>query len=243
MADFEDKVRAKLEQLEHAREPGVSIEHLDRVLARLADALSKHPAIGATVRRSSTSALRQLVLWPKLRRHEAISVLDFAPDGVGLRRVSGHDGGPRAIRTAQELETYFTDDFLESQDFLMTLAAFEQRCEEDVSGFLRKGNTAWEPTSEDVLVVVSPQEQRKLAEARPGELVQVLAKEDRIPTTGEYARERNSKAQGDAYYHTFVAGGYGMHVFFHSTTEDGLLRISGQVMSEQELDSSAAHPA
>src|SRR5262249_18443747 len=104
----------------------------------------------------------------------------------------------------------------------------------EVSGFLRRLGVR-EPSPEDVLVIVAPEEQRKLAEAKPGALLQILAREDRIPTSSEFSPEHNSKYDGDVFYPFFVAGGYGIRILFHSKTEEHVIRISGEAMSEDDL--------
>lgn len=223
--DFEAQV---LETLARIGAERVAVPRQDGfvdVLERFAKTLSKHPSLGATVEEvAEVPGGRRLVMWPKLRRDERATMLNFARTG-GTFLLLGQ--GRRELKSPKELEGYLKSDFLVGSAFPETLAAFEERCKAPTRGFLRRGGPS-EVSPGDVLVRLDPDEQRRLAETAPGQDVTVLAREDRLPSTSLY-----QDAPGT--YTCLVAGGYGMWAMFVSRAEDGRLRVAGSVMGEEDL--------
>lgn len=222
--EFETRILEALHQIDAARGGQPRHDALRDVLERFARTLSKHPVIGAAIEGvPELPGGRKLVMWPKLRRDERTNMLNFARAGEALVLLGE---GRREFRSPEALEAYLTQDFLCGSSFPDTLAYYENHCTTAVRGFLRRGGPH-EISAADVPVRLDPNEQRKLAEAAPGEELSVMASEERLPLTSLFV-------SGETYS-CLVAGGYGMWVMFPSRAEDGRLRIAGVAMREDEL--------
>lgn len=223
--EFESRIQAALAKIDAGRAVQPPPEVWRDVLDRFARTLAGHPAIGAVVEEvPRMPGGLKLVTWPKLRRDESTPMLNFASQGGKLILLGE---GRREFGSAEDLETFLTQDFLLDSDFPSTVAAYEETCALPVRGFLRKGGPS-ETSLADVPVHLLPDEQRKLAEAAPGIEVSVMPHEDRIPLTSLFI-------SGESYG-SLVAGGYGMWVLLASRPEEeGRLRIAGLAMRKDEL--------
>jgi hypothetical protein len=223
--EFENQILAALNEIDAGRGAQLPANAWTSVLDRFARTLSRHRSIGASVEAvpQLPGGLR-LVTWPKLRRDERTPMLNFASQGGALILLGQ---GRREFGSAEELETYLTQDFLRASAFPDTLAVYEETCAIPVRGFLRKGRPN-ETSLADVPIRLEPEEQRKLAEAAPGAELSVTPREDRIPLTSLFVSGQR--------YASLVAGGYGMWVAFADRAgQEGFLTIAGPAMREDEL--------
>lgn len=222
--EFEARILDTLNEIDSALGTQPREDVFRDVLVRFARTLSRHRAIGAAIADvpELPGGLR-LLTWPKLRRDQRAMMLHFASQ-AGTLILLGEER--RELRSPEELEAYLAREFLRTPSFMATLAHYEQTGATPVRGYLRRGKPG-EVSPADVAVTLTPDEQRKLAEAEPGTDVSVFASEDRMPLSSLFV--------SGASYASLLAGGYGMWVMFPSRAEDGRIRVAGTAMREDEL--------
>jgi hypothetical protein len=223
MSTFQDRIKSTLARVVPAQGTNQGpVAPFDRVLNEFVETLtSEWPFVGAAIEGGSPPQMRSLVTWPRLRRDERSIMLTFWWEGTAMR-VLNEKGRP-PFQAPEALSDYLID-FLENSAFPGTLAEYERRCKEDVDGFLRaKGLT--EASAEDVTIIVQAAEQEKIANATPGNIVNIVVTPERFPGTAEYNDTGN--------YAHLSSGGFGLRLMTHGMA-GGKIHVSGVVMDRGE---------
>lgn len=224
MSNFADRIKSKLPRpSEETGREGPANGEFERVLDEFAETLNREwPSVHASVVQEPMRHMRTLVTRPKLRRDERSLMLTFSFDRDAVRVVNEPTqrlASPEALRD-------FLLSFLESPGFQATLAAYAHRAAEDIDGFLRtdKFNVL---TRDDVLVIVARADQERLATAQPATALTLDVKPEEHPATGRYGTTRR--------YTVLASAGFGLRIARHSLTAEGLIRLEGTVLAEDEL--------
>lgn len=218
--DHEGRMREALHRIA-APASASSTNAYDQVLQRSKEILNENPAVQAEIEERSQPPMRFLVTHPKHRRSPQASMLSFGLIGTSIKVLG--EGRPE-LRTPDELWDYLVD-FLEKPDFPITLKEYEEMEKEEVEGHLRK-TSLFDRTREDVLVAVPPDQQRRLAEARPREELTLTVRLEHFHGFGTYDQ--------DAKYACLESAGYGLRIIEHKRSDE-LLRLTGTVMAVDEL--------
>jgi hypothetical protein len=222
MATLQDRIKRTLARLDpHGADSGAMTPFDDVLNQFVATLTSEAPYVGAAIEKGQRPQMRSLVTWPRYRRDERTIMLTFWWDGTTMRVLDERDRPP--FSSPDDLSDYLVD-YLEKSPFLETLAEYDRRCKEDVDGFLRTENLV-DGTPNDVMVVVQAADQKRLAEAVPGSMVNLVVVPERLPSTGEYSDK--------AGYRYLSSAGYGVRVITHGLA-GGKVHLSGEVMGPGE---------
>lgn len=136
MSTFQDRIRSTIARVV----PGQGADEalvapFDQVLEEfVATLMAERPSLGAAIKKGHVTMMRSLVTWPRLHRDERSIMLTFWWEGTTMRVLNEKDRPP--FQTPEELSEYLLE-FLANSAFPATLVEYEQRCREDVDGFLR----------------------------------------------------------------------------------------------------------
>lgn len=149
--------------------------------------------------------LRYLVTGPRFRLFETSMMQSFWISEDTLK-IFGAE--PRLLNSPEELETYLVA-FLKFSEFRTTLEEYERRCKEPVYASLRRRGL-FDLYRGDVLVVVSPDDQRRLAEAEAGATFELQVPLD------------NPAEYDETLQHRYLeSGGFGIRLETEATRREG----------------------
>ena len=223
MSMFQDRIKSALRQAV----PGQGVSQalsapFDEVLEEFVEALMiERPCVRACVEKGQLPPMRTIWTWPRLQRDRRHAILGFWWKETKMKVLAEIERAPFA--TPEELSDFLVD-FLDNPSLMEQLADYELTCREDTTGYLRVHGVS-AASRDDVMVLVAPKEQQKLAEARPGSTVKLALVHERMPGTGEYSEAST--------YPCLTSGGFGVRIVTHRMV-DGRIHISGVVMAEEE---------
>jgi hypothetical protein len=220
MSKFQDQIKHTLTLVAPQNaQAGGNMAPFDQVLREFAETLAaEQPSLGAAIEQGHHPRMRMLVTWPRTRRDERTIMLTFWWDGTTMKALD--EKGTPTFDSPDAVGDYLLA-FLTTSAFPATLAEYKARCDEDVYGYLRKAASA-EASPSDVTVLVSASEQRKLAEAKLGEMITLEVEPQLGPHETPY--------QHSTGYACLVSGGYILNLIDHHPKAEGAkLGLLGEV--------------
>jgi hypothetical protein len=219
MATFQERIKQTLARVDSRRATGSApAAQLDGVLREFVRTLmDAEPYVGAAIEIGHLPQMRSFVTWPRYRRDERSIMLTFWWDGTAMRVVNDVNREP--FRSPEALSDYLVN-FLENSAFPETLVSYERRCKEDVDGFLRVTSLI-DTDPDEVMVAVRAADQKKLAEAQPGAVLNLTVHPEPVAGTAQYS-ERGT-------YKYLNSGGFGLRRIMHHLS-DGKIHLNGEVM-------------
>lgn len=219
MATFQERIKQTLARVDSRRATdSAPAAPFDGKLKEFVRTLMEaEPYVGAAIEIGHLPQMRSFVTWPRYRRDERSIMLTFWWDGTAMKVVNEVNREP--FNSPDTLSDYLVN-FLENSAFPETLAWYERRCKEDVDGFLRMTSLI-DADPDDVMVIVHAADQKKLAEAQPGAVLNLTVQPEPVAGTAQYA-ERGT-------YKYLNSGGFGLRLTRHASS-DGKIQLSGEVM-------------
>jgi len=215
MSDFGERVKSKLSKMTAAQAPAAPSAY-DAVLAEFVRRLNEADLnLHAEVEPREPPQRRLIITWPKYRRTNPMILLSFWIDGPRIH-VLGE--GKRELASVEDLEA-FLDNFLDHSHFPETIDAYREIAQQPVQGFLRTRG-AFQSAPDDVLVLVSPEQQKNLATKAPGELVIAEVEPKSFPGAGVY--------DPNTTYLALESAGFAINILNHRRKNDNVNLVAMQ---------------
>jgi hypothetical protein len=216
MSEFGERLRSRLERMAAAGNEEAAPSPYDDVLHEFVHELNHADFdLHAELKVAAVPQRRIIEVWPKYRRFPRLLLLSFSIDGPRIHLLAEN---MRELPSVDALKQ-FLESFVVSS-FPSTVDVFREIASEPVQGYLRTRG-AFEIAPEDVLVVVSPEEQRRLATAAPGTSLTLDVVPQRFPGAGIYDPARP--------YAALESGGFALERTRVVPVEAGRVRVTGIV--------------
>jgi hypothetical protein len=221
MSDYGEHLRAKLAKL--AASPTVAEPGYDATLSEFVRGLNEaNFDFQATILPPvPTPQNRSIATRPRYRHGEWTSLLSLWIEGPRIHVVGGTNG---KMSSTDELKS-FLDDFLDGPIFRETIETYREIAQEPVPAFLRTRG-AFASAPEDVLVHVAPDDQRRLALAKPGEALALEVVAQRFPGAGIYDAKLT--------YRALESAGFALEQMQHSPRSGEVVAVTGVVVPDAE---------
>jgi hypothetical protein len=179
------------------------------------------PWVFASVGSGVTPQVFTLFTRPRYQRRDWTPMLNFWIDNGKVRLLG--DRGTYISSVDQLWEVL--DEFYDNSQFSAALVTYKEISGEPIEGYLRtKG--VFDMAPDDVLVMVDPHEQKRLAETVPGSQLTMVIKPERFPGAGVY--------QPDRAYVALESAGFGLDELKIKPTSNGHIEVTGRVVEGEE---------
>jgi hypothetical protein len=216
MSEFGERLRSRLERMAASGDEEVAPSPYDDVLLEFVRELNQaNLLLHAELKVAGVPHRRLIEVWPKYRRFPRLRLLAFSIDGARIHLLAED---MRELPSVDALKQ-FLEGFVVS-NFPSTVDVFREIASEPVQGYLRTRG-AFEIAPEDVLVIVSPEEQQQLATAAPGTSLTLDVVPQRFPGAGIYDPARA--------YTALESGGFALERTRVVPVEAGRVRVTGVV--------------